>query len=111
MKKDKKFTPDIRFHKNRSSGAQDSSTALVDYVTKNNIKTLLFGGVSTDQCVHATVQGMSLKGFDSVVSKDGCGTISLSYATKMTVHNCGKSWGFVSSCEQLMYGVQNVAEG
>ncbi len=42
----------------------------------NGFRTLLFGGVNTDQCVFATIQDANLKGFDTILLNDGCGTNS-----------------------------------
>ena len=99
--------PDVRLYKNRVSGVSDTSSSLVDYLkgSGSNVKTLLFAGVNTDQCVYGTMQDANLKGWDTVLLKDGCGTISPGFASQMSVHNAGKSWGFVSTCEQLAYGV------
>lgn len=102
--------PDLRFHKNRVSGVCDSSTELMDFLAGRGarIKTLLFAGVNTDQCVYGTMQDANLKGLDTVLLKDGCGTISPDFASQMTFHNCGKSWGFVTTCQQLAHGVENM---
>ena len=99
--------PDLRFHKNRISGVCDSSTDLSNFLSGEgkHIKTLLFAGVNIDQCVYGTVQDANLKGWDTILLKDGSGTDNPSYASQMSIDNCGKSWGFVSTCEQLKYGV------
>jgi len=75
------------------------------------IRTLLFADVNMDQCVYAMIQDVSLKGWGTVLLKDGRGTISQQYTSKMSAYNCGKSWGFVSTCEQVAYGVGQVVEG
>jgi nicotinamidase-related amidase len=72
---------------------------------RSGIKTLIFVGVNTDQCVYATIQDTNLKGCAMVLLKNGCGTVSPQYASKMSGQNCGCSWGVVSSREQLAYGV------
>ncbi|KAI0872528.1 Isochorismatase-like protein [Hypoxylon argillaceum] len=103
--------PHVRLHKNRISGVSDTSSALVDYLegAGAHIKTLLFTGVNTDQCVYGTMQDANLKGWDTVLLKDGCGTISPGFATQMSVHNASKSWGFCSTCEQLAYAVKQLS--
>jgi nicotinamidase-related amidase len=101
--------PDIKLNKNLVSGIYGSSTELVKFLRdkKSGIKTLIFIGVNTDQCVYATIQDTNLKGCATVLLKNGCGTISPQYASKMSSQNCGCSWGVVSSREQLAYGVDH----
>lgn len=44
-------------------------------------------------------------GFDTILLKDGCGTNSPEFVTKLVEHNCRKSWVFVSSLKALESGV------
>lgn len=100
--------PDVRFHKARLSGFWGGSTPCVEYLKKKGITTLLFGGVNTDQCVLASIQDAANLGFDTILLKDGSGTTSPDYAKEMVEFNCRKSWGFVSSCQALMEGVNSM---
>lgn len=102
--------PDVKVNKNRISGVCDSSSELADYLNGpgSHIRTLLFTGVNTDQCVLSTMVDSNLKGWDTVLLKDGCGTTSPDFASHMSLYNCAKIWGFVSSCEQLSHGVENM---
>ncbi|MCJ1385773.1 hypothetical protein MMC17_008897 [Xylographa soralifera] len=100
--------PDIRFHKNRTSGMCDAMPDCTNFLTGNGFTTLLFTGVNTDQCVLGTLQDANLKGFDTVLLKDGCGTNSPDFTRKTCEYNCGKTWGFVSSCENLARGVESL---
>ena len=84
------------------------SSALVDYLGGAHIKMLLFTGVNTDQCVYSAMQDANLKGWDTILLKDGCGTISPGPATQMGVHNASKSRGFCSTCRQLAYAVKQL---
>lgn len=59
-KLDKK--PDVWIHKNRMSGIW-TATALGDFLDKEGIKTVLFTGVNTDQCVGGTYQDCFSKGY------------------------------------------------
>ncbi|KAJ3494739.1 hypothetical protein NLG97_g3883 [Lecanicillium saksenae] len=104
--------PDVRFHKERVSGlwGDAQSNELEMFLQKRGLKTLLFAGVNTDQCVLATVQDASSKGFDTVLLRDGCGTTSPEYARQMVWYNCQKSWGFTSTCEALAAGVREMAK-
>ncbi|KAL2075413.1 hypothetical protein VTL71DRAFT_356 [Oculimacula yallundae] len=97
--------PDVRFHKNRISALWESKSKLHDFLQERGIKTLMFTGVNTDQCVLGTVQDAGLKGYDTVLLRDGCGT-KREYARKMVEFNCEKVWGFVSSCEELAESVK-----
>lgn len=98
--------PQIRFHKNRLSGFWGGSNDLIEYLKEQKITTLLFAGVSTDQCVLASIQDASNLGFDTILLKDGCGTSSPDYTRQMVEFNARKSWGFVSSCKELADGVK-----
>ncbi|KAH7028820.1 isochorismatase family protein [Microdochium trichocladiopsis] len=101
--------PDVRFHKQRLSGLWgDSQAPLESFLRDRGIRTLLFAGVNTDQCVLATVQDASNKGFDTVLLRDGCGTTSPEFARQMVDYNCQKSWGFISTCDALADGVQKM---
>jgi nicotinamidase-related amidase len=100
--------PDVRFHKNRLSGFWGGTTSCIEYLKDQGITTLLFTGVNTDQCVLASVQDACNSGFDTILLKGGCGTISPNYAKKMVEYNCRKSWGFVSSCQALAEGVEDM---
>ncbi|KAK2601551.1 hypothetical protein QQS21_004869 [Conoideocrella luteorostrata] len=103
--------PDVRFNKERLSGLWGSDSDMEAFLRKQSITTLLFTGVNTDQCVLATLQDASTKGYDTVLLKDGCGTTSPEYARQMVDFNCQKSWGFVSSCVALADGVDHIVTG
>jgi len=100
--------PDVCFHKSRLSGFWGGSTPCIEYLRERGITTLLFAGVNTDQCVLASLQDACNMGFDTILLKDGCGTSSPEYATKMVEYNCRRSWGFVSSCKALAEGVESM---
>ncbi|KAH8710020.1 Isochorismatase-like protein [Phaeosphaeriaceae sp. PMI808] len=99
---------DVRFHKTRLSGFWDVSSDLHGFLRKEGIMTLLFTGVNTDQRVLASIQDACNQGFDTIMLKDGCGTTSPQFATDTCVHNCQKSWGFLSSCKELEQGVEKI---
>lgn len=100
--------PDVRFHKARLSGMWGSDTAVQDFLGKRSIRTLLFAGVNSDQCVLATLQDACNQGWDTILLKDGCGTTSPDFARKTVLYNCEKSWGFTSTCEDLAKGIQDM---
>ena len=65
-----KEKPDVWIHKNRMSGLWGSSTPCTEYLEREDIKTLLFAGVNTDQCVAGSLQDAFTKGWDCILVKD-----------------------------------------
>ena len=61
---------DVWIHKNRMSGLWGSSTPCTEYLEGEDIKTLLFAGVNTDQCVAGSLQDAFTKGWDCILLKD-----------------------------------------
>ena len=102
--------PDVWIHKNRMSGLWGSRTACTDFLEKEDIKTLLFAGVNTDQCVGGSLQDAFTKGWDCILLSDGCGTTSPQYATDCVEYNCARTWGFVTDSEALAKGVEDMLE-
>ena len=100
--------PDVWIHKNRMSGMWGPSTACEDFLEKEGVRTLLFTGVNTDQCVGGTYQDCFSKGFDCVLLSDGCGTTSPDFAQKHMEHNAANTWGFVATCKALRDGVEKM---
>ncbi|KAI9708708.1 MAG: hypothetical protein M1828_002671 [Chrysothrix sp. TS-e1954] len=98
--------PDLWFHKNRNSGLCESNTSLCQYLRANGLRTLLFAGLNTDQCVMGTLQDAHLKGFDTILLRDGCATDSPSFAQDNAEFNCIRAWGFQCTCEELACAVQ-----
>lgn len=98
--------PDVWLHKNRMSGMWGPSTPCQEFLDANEIRTLLFTGVNTDQCVSGTFTDSFSKGYDCVLLNDGCGTTSPDYARQCIEFNAAKTWGFIVSCEELEKGVQ-----
>lgn len=93
--------PDVLFHKNRNSGMFETMTKCTDYLVSKGIRTLLFTGMNTDQCVLATAFNAQMKGFDTVLLNDGCVTDSPAVAQQACEYQFGKIWGFMSSCKAL----------
>lgn len=99
---------DIWIHKNRMSALWGPSTRLEEFLQQEGIRSLLFTGVNTDQCVGGTLQDAFSKGYDCILLDDGVGTSSPEFAQSCIEYNAGKSWGFVSSCEKLARGVEEM---
>ena len=106
----KENKPDVWIHKNRMSGLWGSTTPCTAYLEKEGIKTLLFAGVNTDQCVGGSLQDAFSKGWDCVLLKDACGTTSPEFATDCVEFNCARTWGFVTDCNGLEKGVQGMLD-
>ena len=100
--------PDVWIHKNRMSGLWGSKTLCTDFLELEGIKSLLFAGVNTDQCVGGSLQDAFTKGWDCILLKDACGTTSPGFATDCVEFNCARTWGFVSDCKSLEKGVDEM---
>ena len=100
--------PDVWIHKNRMSGMWGASTACEEFLEKEGIKTLLFTGVNTDQCVSGTFTDSFSKGYDCVLLADGAGTTSPAYAQQCIEFNAAKTWGFVATCEAFAEGANKM---
>ena len=98
---------DIRIHKNRLSGFS-GGTNIEEELKKRGIRTLLFAGDNTDQCVQSSMQDAYTKGWDVLLLSDACGTTSPEFATKCVEYNCENGWGFVLTCQQLVDGIENI---
>ena len=100
--------PDVWIHKNRMSGLWGSGTACTEFLEEEGIRTLLFAGVNTDQCVGGSLQDAFTKGWDCILLSDGCGTTSPQYATDCVEYNCARTWGFVTDSQALEKGVEGM---
>lgn len=102
--------PDVWVHKNRMSALWGGRTELEGFLEEEGIRSLLFTGVNTDQCVGGTLQDAFSKGYDCVLLSDGAGTSSPGFAQECMEYNAQKSWGFVASCEGVSKGVEEMKE-
>ncbi|KAF2180735.1 isochorismatase family protein [Zopfia rhizophila CBS 207.26] len=100
--------PDVWIHKNRMSGMWGAITMCEEFLEKEGIRTLLFTGVNTDQCVGGTFTDSFSKGYDCVLLSDGCGTTSPEFAQQCFEFNAANTFGFCTSCEELAKGVQGM---
>ncbi len=91
---------DIRVDKYRMSGFWDTQ---LDAILRNyGIKTLLFAGVNTDQCVLTSLQDANFLGYGCVLVEDCCATTSPDYCTQATLFNVKKGYGFVTKSDQIL---------
>lgn len=95
-------------YKNRMSGLWGSHSDCSLYLEKEGIRTLLFAGVNTDQCVGGTLQDAFTKGWDCIMLSDACGTTSPSFGQDCVEYNTAKTWGFVIDSEILDRGVNGM---
>ena len=65
------------------------------------IRSLLFAGVNTDQCVMCSLQDANFLGYGCVMLEDCCATTSPDFCSQATVWNVKKCFGFVSNSEHL----------
>ena len=100
--------PDVKMHKNRASGLAPSGSSCHEYLTSHGIKTLLFAGVNTDQCVLSSLADACFLGYDVVLLRDGCGTTSPGDAAEQVEHNVKGGWGSVGDCEGFKGGVEEM---
>jgi nicotinamidase-related amidase len=100
--------PDVWIHKDRMSGIWGGSTLCQKFLEKQGIKTLLFTGVNTDQCVGGTFTDSFSKGYDCILLSDGCGTTSPKFAQDCFEFNAAKTWGFVASCEDFFKAAEEM---
>ena len=100
--------PDVKFNKESHSGFWGGNTEFAGYLRHNDIKTLLFAGVNTDQCVLATLQDAVQQGYDAIMIKDACGTVSPHFAQEMVDFNAEKAFGFQSTSKNLLHDAERV---
>lgn len=100
--------PDVWIHKNRMSGLWGARTLCTDFLEGEGIRTLLFAGVNTDQCVGGSLQDAFTKGWDCVLLSDGAGTTSPACSQESIEFNCAMTWGFCLKCEDFARGVEEM---
>jgi nicotinamidase-related amidase len=93
--------PDVLFHKNRNSGMCEAMTDCTKYLQEKGLRTLLFCGMNTDQCVLSTLYDAQMKGFDCIMLNDGCTTDSPAFTQQSSEWQLCRDWGFLSSCKAL----------
>jgi len=94
---------DLRVDKYRISGFWDTP---LDSILRNlGVRTLLFAGVNTDQCVLCSLQDANFLGYGCILLRDCCATTSPAYCTEATLFNVKKCFGFVSDGSALLEGL------
>jgi nicotinamidase-related amidase len=91
---------DLRVDKYRISGFWDTP---LDGILRNlQVRTVLFAGVNTDQCVLCTLQDANFLGYGCVLVSDCCATTSPGYCTEATLFNVKKCFGFVTDSATIV---------
>ena len=91
---------DIKVDKHRISGFWDTP---LDSILKNlGIKTVLFAGVNTDQCVLHSLSDANFLGYGCIMIEDCCATNSPDFCTEATVWNVKKCFGFVTDSGKVI---------
>ena len=91
---------DIKVDKYRISGFWDTP---LDSILRNlDIRTVLFAGVNTDQCVLHSLTDANFLGYGCVLVEDCCGTTSPDFCRESTVWNVKKCFGFVTDSKKIL---------
>lgn len=99
---------DVWIHKNRMSGFWGDKTPGTEFLEAEGIRTLIFAGVNTDQCVSGSLQDAFTKGWDTLLLSDGSATTSPDHAQQCVEYNVGKTWGFCFTCKDFADGVEKM---
>lgn len=85
---------DIMVDKHRISGFWDTP---LDSILRNlGIRTVLFAGCNTDQCVLHSLTDANFLGYGCIMVTDCCATSSPAFCTEATIWNVKKCFGFVT---------------
>lgn len=96
---------DVRVDKHRISGFWDTP---LDSILRNlGIRSILFSGVNTDQCVLHTLTDANFLGYGCVLVEDCCATTSPAFCTEATVWNVKKCFGFVTGSQSILQALAN----
>ena len=91
---------DICVDKHRISGFWDTP---LDSILRNlGIRSILFAGCNTDQCVLHTLTDANFLGYGCVMLEDCCATSSPAFCTEATVWNIKKCFGFVTDSPRVL---------
>lgn len=95
---------DICVDKHRISGFWDTP---LDSILRNlGVRSILFAGVNTDQCVLHSLTDANFLGYGCVLLEDCCATTSPDFCTQATLWNVRKCFGFVASSADVIEGLE-----
>jgi nicotinamidase-related amidase len=91
---------DIKVDKYRISGFWDTP---LDSILRNlGVRSILFTGVNTDQCVLHSLTDANFLGYGCVMVEDCCATTSPDFCTEATIWNVKKCFGFVTDSNAVI---------
>jgi len=91
---------DIKVDKYRISGFWDTP---LDSILRNlGVRSILFTGVNTDQCVMHSLTDANFLGYGCILVEDCCATSSPDFCTKATIWNVKKCFGFVTDSTSVI---------
>jgi nicotinamidase-related amidase len=93
---------DLKAWKNRLSGCW-GGTEVEDTLKSRGIRTLLFAGCNTDQCVASSLMDAAWRNWDCILLSDATATTNPRFAQDAVELNMG-GWGFKMTCEELAAG-------
>jgi len=100
---------DIKVDKYRISGFWDTP---LDGILRNlGIRSILFAGVNTDQCVLHSLTDANFLGYGCILVEDCCATTSPDFCTEATVWNVKKCFGFVTDAGAVIRSLDRKAAG
>jgi nicotinamidase-related amidase len=99
---------DICVDKYRISGFWDTP---LDSILRNlGVRTVLFAGVNTDQCVLHSLTDANFLGYGCVLVEDCCATSSPAFCTEATVWNVKKCFGFVTDSARIADALETTGD-
>ena len=94
------LSQDIKVDKYRISGFWDTP---LDSILRNlGIRSILFTGVNTDQCVMHSLTDANFLGYGCLMVRDCCATTSPDFCTEATIWNVKKCFGFVTDSNAII---------
>jgi nicotinamidase-related amidase len=98
---------DIKVDKHRISGFWDTP---LDSILRNlGVKTALFAGVNTDQCVLHSLSDANFLGYGCVLVEDCCATTSPDFCREATIWNVKRCFGFVTDSAAILSALAGLA--
>ncbi len=100
---------DIKVDKYRISGFWDTP---LDSILRNlGVRSILFTGVNTDQCVLHSLTDANFLGYGCLLVEDCCATTSPDFCTEAAIWNVKKCFGFVTDSASVITALGNRAAG
>ncbi|KAI9842366.1 MAG: hypothetical protein M1837_007286 [Sclerophora amabilis] len=98
---------DAQCAKNRMSGLWNPEQPLSRYLKVNDVKTCLFAGVNTDQCVLGTLTDAYSWGWDCILLGDCAATSTGRGAEAVCSYNIANNYGFVIDSKSFAHATRS----